>query len=800
LSGCGSSGEETLTPEEDTPLGIRDFRIRADRDIVSTQTLAIDSDRVAARTGIPRGAALRSEFELMPDTQIEMTGIEGVVYTQNGVEVVRWEQDITGTLTPPQTRFHTLVEVTLEPGRYLIELQPQGRINGGQVSQLAQAQTDLTVVDNDRASGVTLPNPDSDDDGITEPHIGRPYAFDDVLSDGVAQSRTELYAELNPNRNQAVFPPPLAGLIVDNPLRPVSVPSARDLQAIQTDIPISISQTGTQTYTVRWKNTPSDSGVEIRYDRAVIAVTLPNTATVLDSGDADFVVSAPSPTQTTLVWIARAPITGIPVENGRIDSQTLWQQSFRIQTNPDPPLGPYATPTAMESLNMTSRETETSEDTPTEGTPTPTPLPTTTPTVHVSLQVGPLAHRTRTPIVYNEPTSGSIAAGGTRYIDSKYQQSPDTGIWATLSSQTKSMEVTPEQTKTWNRGNWESAGAGNDRTRAQYGRTGAVDTNERWQTTVGDPDRLDYTRAINVEPIIAEGLAFVGSNTGDIYAIDALRGDINWQVELADRVRVSPAYHDSSIYVGSNAGEIRALTAENGVIQWQTEIEAAITGDLLVTEETVYISDVRGRLHAFNRETGEKRWQRRIDSKALSTPTLTSNSIIVGSQSGMLTAVTPSDGTRRWQQQFGAAIETSPTVLNEMIITGTRGGEVTAINMSGERLWERGFEQPIRAPIATVAETTFITTINDIHAVTRGRGTSRWSRQLPGAVLGGPVVANRTVYVGTRDGTLTGLDTWSGRERFRRELNSAVGFSAPAVVDGVCVIGTVDGTVHGFVN
>ena len=809
LSGCGSSTQETPTPEEDVAFGLRDFRVRADRDIVSTQTLTIEPDRVATHTGIPRGAALRCEFELMTGTQIELTGIQGVVYTENGVEVDRWQRDIAGMLTPPQTRLHTLVRVTLEPGRYLVELQPQGRVNGGDVTKIAQAQTDLTVVDADRASGIALPNPDPDNNGTIEPHIGRPYAFDDVLSDGVAQYRTSLYAALNPDRNPAVFPPPLAGLIVDDPLRPVSVPSARNLRTIQTDIPISISQTDTQTYTVRWGNPPSNSGIETRYDRAVVAVTLPNTATVIDAGDADFVVSAPAPTQTTLVWIARAPITGIPIGGDSIDSQTLWQQSFRLRANPDPPLGPYATPTATETPTTTPAGTATPTPTTTpppentttpEGTPTPTPLPVTTPTVHVSLQVGPLAQRTRTPITYDEPISGSIAAGGTRYIDSAYQQSPPTGIWATLSSQTASMEVTPEQTESWNRGNWTSAGAGNRRTRAQHGRTGAVDTTERWQTTVGNPDRLDYTRAINVEPIIAEGLAFVGSNTGDLYAIDVLSGTISWQVKLADQVRVSPAYYDNTIYVGSNAGEVKALIAKTGIVKWQTEVGAAITGDLLVTETTVYISDVRGRLHAVDRETGEKRWQRRLDSTALSTPTLMGNSIVVGSRSGMLTAITLSNGVRRWEKQFETAIETAPTVLDEMITIGTRGGEVIAVNTSGEQIWNQGLEQPIRAPIATVAETTFVTATDELHALTRNRGTTRWSRQLSEVALGGPVVTNRTVYVGTRDGTLSGFDTWSGRERFRRGLTTAVGFSAPAVADGVCVIGTVDGTVHGFIN
>ena len=796
LSGCGSTGETASPSGENTPSGIRDFRIRADRDIVSTHALGIKRDRVATHTGIPRGAAMRVEFEVTPDAQIELTGMKGVVYTDNGIEVDRWQRDMSGALEPPQTRLHTLVGVHVDPGQYLVELRPQGRVDGGASEELAQARTELIVVDSSRAHGFELPSVDLDSDGIVEPHIGRPYAFEDVLSSGVAAYRTRLYDALNPGRDTTALPAPLADLIGEARLRPVGVATERELKPIQTAIPISISQTDTQTYTVRWENRPDESGVGTRYDRAIVAIRMPRTATVVDPGDADYVVS--EPTQTSLVWVTRAPVTGIPVKSEESGSEnTLWQQSFRLRVNPDPPLGPYATPTPTPTATQTQTPTPTATP---EGTPTPTPLPTTEMEVHVSLQVGPLAERTQTPISYDEPVSGSIAAGGARYVDAQYQESPSSGIWATLSSQMVSTEVTPEPVETWNRGQWPSAGGGGQRARVQSGRTGAGVVNDQWQTTVGDPDRLDYTRAINTEPVIAAGLVFVGSNTGSIYGIEALTGEIRWQSQLRDRVRVSPAYDSGVVYAGSDAGEVVALTAEDGVTQWQTEIGAAISGDVLLGAETVYLSDARGRLHALDQETGEPRWQRRVSTGMTSTPTLLANSVIVGSRDGTVAAVAASDGRRRWERRFESGIEAAPTAMSNRIIVGTRGGTVAAVNAAGERLWEQTVDQSIRAPIAALEESLFIPATKQIEALTPQRGERRWSRELDGAVLGGSTVANRTLYIGTREGALIGFDTWSGRERFRQSLGATVGFSAPAVVDGVCVIGTVDGTVHGFIK
>ena len=55
-----------------------------------------------------------------------------------------------------------------------------------------------------------------------------------------------------------------------------------------------------------------------------------------------------------------------------------------------------------------------------------------------------------------------------------------------------------------------------------------------------------------------------------------------------------------------------------------------------------------------------------------------------------------------------------------------------------------------------------------------------------------PAVAGETVYVGSEDGRLYGIDATDGSERWRHEAAASVA-SSPAVVDGTVYVGDGDG-------
>jgi len=52
-------------------------------------------------------------------------------------------------------------------------------------------------------------------------------------------------------------------------------------------------------------------------------------------------------------------------------------------------------------------------------------------------------------------------------------------------------------------------------------------------------------------PTIVDGIVFVGSNDGNLYAVDAATGEEHWRFETGDKIRSSPTVVDGTVYIGS---------------------------------------------------------------------------------------------------------------------------------------------------------------------------------------------------------------------------------------------------------
>ena len=63
---------------------------------------------------------------------------------------------------------------------------------------------------------------------------------------------------------------------------------------------------------------------------------------------------------------------------------------------------------------------------------------------------------------------------------------------------------------------------------------------------------------VDSSPAVADGVVYVGSYDGHLYAIDLLTGQGKWEFEAEDRVS-SPTLADGVVYVGSYDGYLYAL-------------------------------------------------------------------------------------------------------------------------------------------------------------------------------------------------------------------------------------------------
>jgi outer membrane protein assembly factor BamB len=91
-----------------------------------------------------------------------------------------------------------------------------------------------------------------------------------------------------------------------------------------------------------------------------------------------------------------------------------------------------------------------------------------------------------------------------------------------------------------------------------------------------------------------------------------------------------------------------------------------------------------------------------------------------------------------------------------------------------------------------------------VTALNVATGAVVWSVRLPGApylggVLSPPAVSGDTVYVGSNNGRLYGLDRATGEEVWSYEIGSWVA-SGPAISGNALVAGAWDGNLYAFTD
>ena len=104
-----------------------------------------------------------------------------------------------------------------------------------------------------------------------------------------------------------------------------------------------------------------------------------------------------------------------------------------------------------------------------------------------------------------------------------------------------------------------------------------------WNYTTGD--------YVDSSPAVVNGVVYVGSDDGIVYALSAATGAKLWNYTAGyyDYVDSSPAVVGGVVYVGSDDGNVYALNAANGVKLWNYTVGSAVDSSPAVVNGVVYI-------------------------------------------------------------------------------------------------------------------------------------------------------------------------------------------------------------------
>ena len=281
------------------------------------------------------------------------------------------------------------------------------------------------------------------------------------------------------------------------------------------------------------------------------------------------------------------------------------------------------------------------------------------------------------------------------------------------------------------------------------------------------PDAWDVFTS---SPAVVRGKVFFGSGDGNVYAVDAESGVLDWKFPTRDIVHSSPAVDNNTVFIGGWDSYLYALDADTGQEKWSFKTgedpvihnQVGFQSSPAVVDGTVYAGCRDAHVYAVDAATGRKRWDYPTSkSWVIGTPAVRDGMLYVGtSDSSRFMALDAKTGRLRFNLDTGAYVFSSAALAGGLAYVGAHNGKLYAIDTkTGMLAWTFQTEAAKRDPLKVLdaggglnrdAFTPVFGDFEDMY-IDFYRFIS------VGAILSSPVVDRGILYFGSMDGSLYAL-------------------------------------------
>ena len=308
--------------------------------------------------------------------------------------------------------------------------------------------------------------------------------------------------------------------------------------------------------------------------------------------------------------------------------------------------------------------------------------------------------------------------------------------------------------------------------------------------------------SIESSAAIVGGTVFVGTEKGELVALNLENGNVYWKYSTGSSIgESSPAYSGGVVYIGDLGGTLHAVNASDGKQVWTAKTGSEIKSSPVVYGDRVLIGSYDEHLYCFSARNGSVLWKFRTHGPVHATPGIASGMAFIAGCDEVFRAIRISDGKEVFNVSSGAYTGASPALRSGMAYYGTFNNEVLGVSL-GKRdiVWR--YEHPQRKfpfySSAAVTASRVVVGGRDklIHGLTPS-GKAAWTFATRARVESSPAIAGGRVYVGSNDGRFYVLALTNGAKLW--EFNAGGALSAsPAIANGRVVIGSQDGRLYCF--
>lgn len=305
--------------------------------------------------------------------------------------------------------------------------------------------------------------------------------------------------------------------------------------------------------------------------------------------------------------------------------------------------------------------------------------------------------------------------------------------------------------------------------------------------------------AIVASPSIADGVVYITSLDGHLFAIDQETGQEKWNFKSRLPIASSPAVSGGTVYFVSSAGALAAIDVATGKPKWAfaTEFERKFeaknlhgypspaqtmpdawdiwTSSPAVSSGKVYFGSGDGNVYAVTADTGIEVWKVPTKDVVHASPAVYNNTVYIGSWDSILYAFDADTGQEKWTFKAGedntihnqVGFQSSPAVADGIVYVGCRDGHVYALDAAnGRKKWDYTTNKSwVNGTPAVRNGVVYVGTSDSSRfmALDAKNGHLIWNFNAHAYVFSSAALAGDTAYVGDHNGKLYAVETKTGK-------------------------------------
>jgi len=253
---------------------------------------------------------------------------------------------------------------------------------------------------------------------------------------------------------------------------------------------------------------------------------------------------------------------------------------------------------------------------------------------------------------------------------------------------------------------------------------------------------------------VGDNMLYVGTKDGQMHAVSLVSGSRVWSFPGGGSCPGTPLVYRGKLFYGSLDRRLYAIDLRDGRMAWNYPPRGWIQGSPAAADGRVFFGSRDGFAYAIDAELGVERWKLDLGAPLMSTPAVLDGRVYIGTTAGRFVCIDASNGTILWSFDAGAAIQGGSTVGAGRVAFGDASGKIHSLDtQTGKPLWP--------------------------------------ARDVGGPVVASPIAVGSTLWGGTQNGLLFGINASTGEVLWQEKAPDGGAITRPPLFcDGALVFTT----------